>query len=196
MMTGMTRHPEMTVDLAALVMLVRGYTELSFLGPGPIEIQKLSYFLQVAGEPLGLDFALGRYGLTVDNLADLLDAAEGHCLGRYGDVGAPVGAAELLETLPGAVEEAEAVLENAPETRERIDRVLDLACGFESAYSLELLATVHWLSERDRDVDDDELAKRVWEWSPRKARMFTADHVRIALDALREQDWLPQPVPA
>ena len=36
------------------------------------------------------------------------------------------------------------------------------------------------------------LIKQVWEWSPRKARMFTGEHVQAALETLREHDWLPQ----
>jgi hypothetical protein len=84
------------------------------------------------------------------------------------------------------------VLKDSSDTRERIDRVLDLAAGFESAYGLELLATVHWLATQDATVDDEALVKQVWEWSPRKARMFTGEHVQVALETLREHEWLPQ----
>ena len=186
------KRPEMTPGRAALVELIHRYTGQSFMAPGLIESQKLMYFLQTAGEPLRLKFAANRYGPYADNLRHVLNIVEGHFLSGYGDGSATVAEAEPLVVMPGAAEEAEQTLESADETRERIDRVLDLAAGFESAYGLELLATVHWLATQDVTVDDDALTEKVWEWSPRKARMFTADHVRTALEALRRQDWLPK----
>lgn len=65
---------------------------------------------------------------------------------------------------------------------ERIERVLQLAEGFESAYGMELLASVHWIAhETPNAARDPELATRlVREWTPREGRMFTADHIRVA----------------
>jgi O-acetyl-ADP-ribose deacetylase (regulator of RNase III) len=190
-MTTATKRPEMTAGRAALVELVHRYTCQSFMPPGLIESQKLMYFLQAAGEPLRLNFAANRYGPYADNLRHVLNVVEGHFLSGYGDGSAIVADAEPLAVIPGAAEEAETVLKDSTETRERIDRVLDLAVGFESAYGLELLATVHWLATHDAAADDEALIKRVWEWSPRKARMFTDEHVQAALETLRERDWLP-----
>ncbi len=186
-----TARPSMTRGRAALVEMVYRYTVQSLMAPGLIESQKLMYFLQEAGEPLRLQFAANRYGPYADNLRRVLNVIEGHFLTGYGDGSAKVGDAEALAVLPGATTEAEAVLESATETRERMERVLMLAEGFESAYGLELLATVHWLATRNSSADDMDLAERVQDWSPRKARMFTPDHVRFALQTLRENNWLP-----
>lgn len=188
-----TERPEMTTGRAALVDLVHRYTRQSFMAPGPVESQKLMYFLQVAGEPLRLNFQANRYGPYADNFRWVLNLVEGHFLSGHGDGSATVAEAEPLTVLPGAAEEAARVLEDAESTRARIDRVLDLAAGFESAYGLELLSTVHWLADPERGLfaDDDALIGKVWDWSPRKARMFTADHVRTALETLRLQGWLP-----
>lgn len=185
------RRPEMTPGRAALVELIHRYTVQSLMPPGLIESQKLMYFLQVAGEPLRLNFAANRYGPYADNLRHVLNIVEGHFLSGYGDGSATVATAEPLTVLPGAAEAAERVLQGADATRERIDRVLDLVAGFESAYGLELLASVHWVATRAAMVDDDALTKQVWEWSPRKARMFTSDHVVTALEALRRHTWVP-----
>ena len=54
--------------------------------------------------------------------------------------------AEPLVLLPGAREAARLVLVDNPATAARIERVMRLGGGFESAYALELLATVHWSS--------------------------------------------------
>lgn len=185
-----TKRPQMTQGRAALIEMVRRYTEQSMMAPGLVESQKLMYFLQEAGEHLRLNFAANRYGPYADNLRQVLSLVEGHFLSGYGDGSATVTQAEPLTLLPGAAEEATSVLDTADETRDRIDRVLDLAAGFESAYGLELLATVHWLARTAAVVDADTLTAQVREWSPRKARMFTSEHVRAALEALRDQEWL------
>lgn len=183
-------RPEMTPGRAALVEMVHRYTLQSFMAPGLIESQKLMYFLQVAGEPLRLNFAANRYGPYADNLRHVLNVVEGHFISGFGDGSATVAEAEPLTVLPGAADEAELKLKDADVTRDRIDRVLELAAGFESAYGLELLATVHWVATHGSVSDDETLARKVWDWSPRKARMFTSEHVRTALDALRGQGWL------
>lgn len=139
-----------------------------------------------------LKFAASRYGPYADNLRHVFNIVEGHFLSGYGDGSANVAEAEPLAVLPGAAEEAESVLKNSSDTRARIDRVLELAAGFESAYGLELLATVHWLATHDATADDEVLIKQVWEWASRKARMFTGEHVQAALETLREHDWMPK----
>ena len=187
-----TKRPQMTPGRTALVELVHRYTLQSFMAPGLVESQKLMYFMQVAGEPLRLNFAANRYGPYADNLRHVLNIVEGHFLSGYGDGSATVAKAEPLAVLPGATQEAELALKDAGVTRDRIERVLDLAAGFEYAYGLELLSTVHWLATHGPSVDDEALTKQVWEWSPRKATMFTADHVLTALAALRSLEWLPE----
>lgn len=195
-MPNASERPQMTKGRAALVALIHRYTAQSLMAPGLIESQKLLYFLQEAGEPLKLRYDANMYGPYADNLRHVFNVIEGHFLSGYGDGSAKVSDAEALTVLPGATGEAESVLSAASETQDRIARVLDLASGFESAYGLELLATVHWLVTRRGLEDDSEVAKKVHEWSPRKARMFTPEHIGVALDALREQDWLASKVSA
>ena len=187
-----TTRPKMTAGRAALVEILRRYTQQAMTPPSLIESQKLMYFLQAAGEPLRLNFAANRYGPYADNLRHVLHMVEGHFIHGYGDASAPVQEAEPLTVLPGATEEAVAALAERADTRSRIDRVLDLAAGFESAYGLELLATVHWLATQadHQQVSEDYLVGQVEGWSPRKSRMFTANHVQSALAALRDRGWL------
>lgn len=183
--------PAMTPGRAALVEIIRRYTEQALEAPGLIEAQKLMYFLQVAGERLRLNFEANRYGPYADNLRHVLIAVESHFLTGFGDGSASVQEAEPLSVLPGASEEAAMVLAQRRDTSERIDRVLELSAGYESAYGLELLATVHWLAEQKRTDDDAELMSLVQQWSPRKARMFTDKHIHTALGTLRRLGWLP-----
>ena len=54
----------MTPGRAALIALMSGYATHALAMPSLIESQKLTYFLQAAGEPLHLQFAKHLYGPT------------------------------------------------------------------------------------------------------------------------------------
>ena len=69
--------------------------------------------------------------------------------------------------------------------------MLELVEGYESAYGLELLASVHWMAARKGNVDDlGGVTKRVQSWSQRKQRMFTAQHIESAWQRLNHLGWL------
>lgn len=187
-MGNATARPTMTVGRAALVTLLDRYDGVA-LGATPIEVQKLMYFLQVLGEPLNLKYAKNLYGPYADNLRHVLDRVEGHFLVGYGDGTARVLDAEPIRVLPDAVDEAGKVLADHPATAARVERVLDVIDGFESMYSMELLATVHWVMTEDSAAADNwqRAVVLVHEWTPRKRRTFTEDHIRIAWNALRDR---------
>jgi hypothetical protein len=81
----------------------------------PLEVQKLLYFLQEAGEPLGLRFGKHRYGPYADAARHAVTHIEDHYVTGFGD-GTGLGD---VRPLPGAIEEAEAFLADHPETRSR-----------------------------------------------------------------------------
>jgi O-acetyl-ADP-ribose deacetylase (regulator of RNase III) len=193
-----TELPAMTAPRAALIRILKLYSERAIevtLATSLVEVQKLLYFLQVAGEPLRLHYVRARYGPYADNLRHALSMLEGHYLLGFGDGSAKVADAEPIRVLPGADERAAHALMDHPETIDRIWHVLNLIDGFESAYGMELLASVHWIvHEVPETASDPVLATRlVREWSPRKGRMFTAEHVRTAWNTLDKQGWMPAP---
>ena len=70
--------------------------------------------------------------------------------------------------------------------------LLGLVQGFETPYSLELLATVHFAAGHDPETADPGLlAERVASWSLRKARLFTPKHVAVAVARLDDLHLLP-----
>jgi O-acetyl-ADP-ribose deacetylase (regulator of RNase III) len=186
--------PAMTPGRAALIALMTGYAVHALDAPSLIESQKLMYFLQAAGEPLRLNFVKHQYGPYADNLRHVLQVLEGHYLSGFGDGSARVQEAEPLTVLPGAAGAAASVLDDHPETQHRIERVLTLADGFESAYGLELLASVHWIVHEDAEAaSDPECVERgLQTWTARKGRLFTTEHVQTAWQALRDRGWLPE----
>lgn len=185
--------PAMSAGRAALIELMARYSTHALGDPSLIEIQKLMYFLQMAGEDLKLNYVAHHYGPYADNLRHVLVQLEGHYVCGFGDGSTAVEQAEPLVLLPGARETALAELATHPATIEHIGRVITLIEGFESAYAVELLATVHWvLVHSDEALDDEAVIATVRQWSPRKGGMFTPDHVRTALGALRERGWTPE----
>ena len=178
----------MTPAQATLVVLMDGYIRI-LLDPEItlLEVHKLMYFMQVAGEPLKLRFVKGVYGPYAENLWPQLNAMEGYFISGCYDGGDRPG--KPLELVPGAVEDAHAVLESDEGAHQRMRRVRSLIEGFETGYGLELLATVHWIAKEEQLVDFDHLKQRVWAWNARKRR-FTEHHLRIAADRLAEGGWI------
>ena len=184
-----TPRPSLTPGKAALVSMVDRYSAVA-LGASLIEIQKLMYLLQEAGEPLKLRFEAHRFGPYADNLRHVLKALEGHHLQGFGDGSATVDAAEPIRLLEGAAEEEVDALSGEPIV-ERMERVLSAVEGFESAYGLELLATVHWAATKsDAGPGLDAVTTEVQQWNRRKQRMFTAEHIEVAWRHLRNEGWL------
>ncbi|MEO7196440.1 MAG: macro domain-containing protein [Pseudonocardiaceae bacterium] len=191
-MTTRTARPVMTVAKAAFIAIMRRYSEIT-LDVSLIEIQKLMYFLQVAGEDMRLDYTKGRYGPYADNLRKALRSMEGHFITGFGDGSKSVQEAEPVKLLPGASDEADHVLDSSPSTVARIERVVRLSEGFESAYGLELLASVHWVAthENTKAAADPKIAgDLIGAWNARKHRMMGPDHVAKAWSHLRNERWL------
>ena len=180
--------PEMTPGRAVLVALMDRYIRV-LLDPfiTLLEVHKLAYFMQVAGEPLSLRFVKGFYGPYAEDLRHMLNAVEGHLIAGYLDGGDSPG--KPLELVPGAFDDASAFLASHDDARDRLHRVRDLVEGFESSYGLELLATVHWVAERERPGDFAQLTRKVRDWNRRK-RQFTQRQLRIAVDRLSAGGWI------
>jgi hypothetical protein len=154
-----------------------------------LEIHKLMYFMQEAGEGLKLRYAKGSYGPYAENLRHVLIRLEGHFITGYGD--GEDRPDKQIELQPGAFEQAEAFLEQYPNTHARFDQVASLIEGFETPFGMELLATVHWVATREKAASINEVIARTYAWSDRK-RMFAEQHIRIAWDILHRKGWLAE----
>ncbi len=182
-----TAVPKMTAGRAVLIELLQRYLA-GLLDPtiSLLEVHKLLYFMQEAGEPLRLNYRKAHYGPYAENLRHVLNAIEGHYIAGYADGGdAPD---KILQLVPGAVEEAKAFLENHPQTRERFNRVSKLVEGFESPFGLELLATAHWLRKYEHACSPQEVIQATYAWNDRK-RQFTPRQIELALSVLDRENW-------
>ena len=183
-----TTRPEMTIARALFIKLMDCYSVLDYRRT-LLEIQKLAYFLQEAGEPLRLKYEAGHYGPYAANLNKVLERLEGHFIRGYGDSQKPDAEIELL---PGAVQEADTFLACKRDSLDRLEQVCDLIEGFETPYGMELLATVHWVAHHAhaKATDEDSAIAAVQRWSARKMRMFRPQHIRVAWQRLVQCGWL------
>lgn len=178
--------PKLTLARALFIRLMQEYKVPDY-SLTQLEIQKLAYFLQEAGQPLRLEFAAHIYGPYAHNLNHVLRVLEGHFL--EGAIDTRPGTEVRL--LAGAEEAAFAFLAGHDAELERLKRVGDLIEGFETPYGMELLATVHWLLREDPSLREDPatMVVRVREWNERKAALMNPRHIEVALSRLVEQGW-------
>ena len=98
--------PQMTAARAALVGLMQRYLA-GLMDPfvSLLEVHKLLYFMQEAGESLQLRYVKALYGPYAENLRHLLLSVDGHMVSGYTDgIDDPE---KQLELVPGAVTDAD-----------------------------------------------------------------------------------------
>lgn len=180
-------RPALTTARALLLRLMELYSVPEY-ALTLLEVQKLAYFLQAAGQQLQLQFARHHYGPYAHNLNHVLRRLEGHYLRGAVDV-RPETEVSLVE---GASDEARAFLRGDAEANARLERLGALIRGFETPYGMELLSTVHMVAvEQEAAARDVELCVRlVHDWSDRKRRLLREDHIRVAHGVLHAQGWM------
>jgi O-acetyl-ADP-ribose deacetylase (regulator of RNase III) len=176
-----TRKPKMTRARALLIKLIELYAEQGYR-LSLLEIQKLAYFLQEAGEPLKLNFQPHHYGPYAENLHYVLQHIEGHFIRGYGDRDSK----PEIYLLPEAVQAANAFLQDDQAAQLRLNQVARLIEGFETPYSMELLATVHWISKTQSAQSLDDIQQAIQQWSARKANLMPSKHIQKALTQLEQ----------
>lgn len=187
-MVHRTARPELTPQRAGVLRLLADYCILGY-DLSLLEIHKLLYFFQLAGEPLKLRFQKDTYGPYADNLRHVMNKFEGHFLDGYGDgrnkPETPIRLrADVVATARELTDKADEV------QRGRLARVLQLIEGFESPYGMELLASVHWAATENGSSSQADIVRAVHAWNGRKARIMKPEHIELALQRLADAGWL------
>lgn len=182
----------MTTCCATILRLMHSYAE-----PGydyqitVLEIQKLAYFQQCAGEQLSLSFAKDRHGPYADELRHVLNRIEGHYIQGFAD--GQNSPDTSIRILPGAVEAADQFLHEHTATEERIKRVVALIEGFETPFGMELLSSVHWIAAQENHaakLDVEAAIAGVHHWNDRKQKLMHPDHLQAAWQRLKDHEWI------
>ncbi|MFT3807175.1 macro domain-containing protein [Arenimonas sp.] len=189
-MPNKTKKPPITASSAAVVALASQYRE-GQMDPVVrlLEIHKMMYFLQEAGEPLRLNYVAHNYGPYASNLRHVLGRIEGHLITGYGD--GHDGPGKEIDILPGALDEAMAFLDGRFDTKDRMERVAELIAGYEDPYGLELLSTVHWVMCHSEGAAEsaESAIDAIHSWNERKAIAMKPEHIRGAWARLKSMRW-------
>lgn len=190
LMPNATIKPKLTPGAAAVVALMSRYKS-AMLDPlvSLLEVHKLMYFLQEAGEPLKLKYDKGSFGPYSPNLRHVLNRVEGHYLTGYGD--GHDKPTKPIDFLGNAEDEALEFLADCFSTQSNMERVAALIDGYEDPYGLELLGSVHWvMMHDDATIHSVERAiEAVHAWNDRKAALMKRDHIERAWSRLKSQQW-------
>lgn len=191
-MPNRTERPKMTIGQAALIALMDRYLK-GLLDPfvSLLEIHKLMYFLQAAGQPLRLQYEAKEFGPYAKNLRQVLIRLESHYTQGYGD--GKDSPAKTIELLPGAVDQASAFLKEDEVIQQRMERVTELIEGYEDPVGLELLSSVHWVMQHNPEarLTAVEAAAAVHKWNARKRQTLKTEHLTRAWNHLVDKGWMP-----
>ncbi len=191
-MPNRTERPKMTIGQAALIALMDRYLK-GLLDPfvSLLEIHKLMYFLQAAGQPLRLQYEAREFGPYAKNLRQVLIRLESHYTRGYGD--GQDSPTKPIELMPNVAEEAQSFLQHDQGIRQRMDRVTDLIEGYEDPVGLELLSSLHWVMSHNPEarLSAPVAARAVHEWNARKRRALKTENLTKAWHHLADKGWVP-----
>jgi O-acetyl-ADP-ribose deacetylase (regulator of RNase III) len=191
-----TKRPNMTSGRAVLIALMQRYLASGYeYALTLLEIQKLAYFMQEAGQPLKLQFKKHHYGPYADNLQKVINHIDGHFIDGNADGSNKPD--RVIQLRPDATEEAADALKEDRAAEDRLERVARLIDGFDTPFGMELLATVHWVATHDSDPAGSSRAafERITKWNSRKARLMKPGHVDAAWSHLANEGWFQTAAP-
>lgn len=179
---------KLTKPRALILALINRYQVLGY-DITHLEIQKLAYFLQRMGQHnLRLQYEKYVYGPFAHNLQHLLHHLEGSYL--IGDT--RVMDSKPLDNLVLRKEKIPEVMDYiekncSQDEKDRLQKIYDIIDGFESPFGVELLASVDWILDKNKNLsaNKDEVFIQLKKWNKRKADSFNDLQVETALDRLK-----------
>lgn len=150
-----------------------------------LEIHKLLYLLQNTGEDLRLRYVKAEYGPYAENLKFVLKAMENYYITGYS--GASESPRQEIELIPGALQDASEFLRGEKNAMDRVETVSKAIEGFETAFGLELLTTVHWVADKERFNTTPSIISAVHSWNARKSQ-FPDQAIEKAIERLSDSN--------
>ncbi len=149
---------------------------------------KLTYFLQRLGEQSlnKLKFEASHYGPYSVQVAHLLRGLNGQYIKGLEQMNAK--AFEPLELQYDKIKEVSEYIkkELTVEQRTRLSNLVKLIDGYQSALSLEILATVDFIKKDNPNINNEALISKIHNWSDRKRTLFQERYIQIASKHLSE----------
>ncbi|PUZ24339.1 O-acetyl-ADP-ribose deacetylase (regulator of RNase III), contains Macro domain [Chitinophaga costaii] len=143
---------------------------------------KLAYFLQRLGEKslYKLQFEGYLYGPYSPGVVHVLHHLNGVYIKGLEQMNAK--AFEPLALQYDKLQEVSDYVkkELSAEQRERLSNLIKLIDGFQSALSLEILATVDFIKRENPGITYDDIVKTIQQWSERKHKLFKEKYIKVA----------------
>lgn len=177
-------QPTLTHARAMLLYLFFKYKALDY-GITMLVSQKLAYFLQRFGEPLRLRYEKGWYGPFAPNLNKVLEYLNGYYIYYKKNDDSPSNVIRLELSRQNEIEDY--LNKNiSAEQKQKLDLVCNLIEGFETPFSLELLATVDFILKENPDFTPSEIHENIQNWTQRKKELMKPFHIEVAYNKLNE----------
>lgn len=150
---------------------------------------KLVYFMQRLGEPAfsRLKFTAAHFGPYCHRVGINLHELNGKYL--LGLEQMNLRAFDTFELQYNTLAEVKNYVDTQlpASSRRRLEQLVTLISGFQSTFSLEVLASVDYVRKNNPGISLEDTVQKVWEWSERKKNLFKERYIKIAyehLDAL------------
>lgn len=150
--------------------------------------QKLAYFLQRIGEPLRLEYSKGWYGPYARTLEKVLQTMNGSYLVYQAQTNKPSNPITLVPEKRMEIEKQLTAL--TASQKEHLNTLKEFIYGFETAFGLELLATVDWIKNHKPELTFEEVHSEISLWTHRKASLIKLHHVKVAYNHLENNKQL------
>ena len=147
---------------------------------------KLAWFLQRTGENLRLKFEASHYGPYSVQVGHVLHSLNGKYLKGLEQMN--VKAFESIELQYDTFDEIKQYInkELKPDQQQRLNDMIQLIDGFQSALALEILATVDYVKKEKALTNEVDIIYAVQNWSNRKHNLFQEKHILIAIRHLEK----------
>ncbi len=176
--------PELTPARAILIKLFKSYQILGY-ELNLLVAQKLSYFLQRLGEDLHLKFEKGTYGPYSHNLHHFLSFLNGSYLIFNSENNSPDTLIEIIQDMIPDIEEF-AGNKLSDVQMKRLNDSINLIDGFQTPFSLEVLATVDFILQYNKDFTQEDILKNIRNWTKRKRQLMKPYHIEVAYNRLND----------
>lgn len=180
--------PEFT-DTSAMAMthpramLLKAFAELELFFDGAfdrISMQKIVYFLQALGVDFRLQFQRNNYGPYSESLK--------HAFARF-ETNNLISGFQGEESRTHVTQIGYAVANDYLQKFDQNDddiitKLSHLIEGYESPYGLELLSSVHWLSQHEKFFPLEKIIEAMQGWNEEKRNKFNEASIRAAYERL------------
>lgn len=176
--------PKREVNLTparAMLLYALFYYEASGETSSLFVANKLAYFLQRLGEKLRLKFEPGHFGPYSVQVGHVLHALNGKYIRGLEQMN--MKAFEQLELNYERFDEIDHYVNAklSTEQRERLSNLVRFIEGYQSALSLEVLASVDFLKSETPGISEKAIIQKIRTWSERKRHLVQERYVSKAL---------------